>query len=162
MSSKVANLKQRLDKDLDSVDLDAPEWSGDINTVASVLKMWLRELPDPLLTNNLHQGFIDAAKIENDRLRHIRLHERVNDLPDPNYSTLKYFLGHLHRINQLADENSMSMQNLAIVFGPTLFGQNLPSNGHEAGAMADAPFQNQAIETILNHYTDIFIDESES
>ncbi|KAH6910044.1 GTPase activating protein [Coprinopsis sp. MPI-PUGE-AT-0042] len=162
MSSKVANLKQRLDKDLESVDLDAPEWSGDINTVASVLKMWLRELPDPLLTFNLHQGFIDAAKIDNDRLRHIRLHERVNDLPDPNYSTLKYFLGHLYRINQLADENSMSMQNLAIVFGPTLFGQSLPSNGHEAGAMADAPFQNQAIETILNHYTDIFIDESES
>jgi Rho GTPase-activating protein RGD1 len=74
------------------------------------------------------------------------------------------------------------MQNLAIVFGPTLFGQTLPSNGHEAGAMADAPFQNQvrdfsyplqswklttrnscqAIETILNHYTDIFIDESDS
>jgi len=36
-------------------------------------------------------------EIENDRLRHIRLHERVNDLPDPNYATLKYFLGHLHR-----------------------------------------------------------------
>ncbi|EAU90225.2 GTPase activating protein [Coprinopsis cinerea okayama7 len=141
MSSKVTNLKQRLDKDLDSVDLDAPEWSGDINTVASVLKMWLRELPDPLMTNHLHQGFIDAAKIENDRLRHIRLHERVNDLPDPNYSTLKYFLGHLQRITQHAEENSMSVQNLAIVFGPTLFAQLLP--GHEGGAMADASFQNQ-------------------
>jgi hypothetical protein len=35
--------------------------------------------------------------IENDRLRHIRLHERVNDLPDPNYATLKYFMGHLHK-----------------------------------------------------------------
>ncbi|TFK17559.1 GTPase activating protein [Coprinopsis marcescibilis] len=162
MTSKVNNLKQRLDKDLDSVDLDTPEWSGDINTVASVIKMWLRELPDPLMTYNLHQGFIEAAKIENDRLRHIRLHERVNDLPDPNYSTLKYILGHLHRVNQHAAENSMSTQNLAIVFGPTLFGQQMPTNGHEAGVMADAPFQNQAIETILNHYTDIFIDESES
>jgi hypothetical protein len=38
-----------------------------------------------------------GVEIENDRLRHIRLHERVNDLPDPNYATLKYFLGHLHR-----------------------------------------------------------------
>lgn len=36
-------------------------------------------------------------EIENDRLRHIRLHERVNELPDPNYATLKYFMGHLHR-----------------------------------------------------------------
>ncbi|KAF4610559.1 hypothetical protein D9613_006706 [Agrocybe pediades] len=160
MTSKVANLRQKLEKDLDAVDLDAPEWSGDINNVASVLKMWLRELPDPLMTTALHQGFIEAAKIENDRLRHIRLHERVNELPDPNYATLKYFLGHLHRINQHASDNSMSMQNLAIVFGPTLFGQHASANG-QGGVMADQSLQNTAIETILNHFTDIFIDESE-
>jgi hypothetical protein len=41
------------------------------------------------------------SEIENDRLRHIRLHERVNDLPDANYATLKYFLGHLHRYYRL-------------------------------------------------------------
>ena len=35
---------------------------------------------------------------ENDRLRHIRLHEQVNELPDPNYATLKYFMGHLDRL----------------------------------------------------------------
>ena len=45
-------------------------------------------------------SFIDpldcgCAEIENDRLRHIRLHERVNDLPDPNYATLKFLMGHL-------------------------------------------------------------------
>ncbi|KAF9477751.1 GTPase activating protein [Pholiota conissans] len=159
-TSKVANLRMKLEKDLEAVDLDAPEWSGDINNVASVLKMWLRDLPDPLLTNSLHQGFIEAAKIENDRLRHIRLHERVNELPDPNYATLKYFLGHLHRINQHSAENSMSMQNLAIVFGPTLFGLHASANG-QGGVMTDTSLQNMAIETILNHYTDIFIDESE-
>lgn len=103
--------------DLGSVDLDADEWSGDINNVASVLKLWLRELPDPLMTYELHNGFLEAASTpispiklspssstlfsllgnENDRLRHIRLHERVNDLPDPNYATLKYLMGHLNR-----------------------------------------------------------------
>jgi hypothetical protein len=36
-------------------------------------------------------------EIENDRLRHIRLHERVNDLPDPNYATLKFLMGHLDK-----------------------------------------------------------------
>ncbi|KAJ8520293.1 hypothetical protein ONZ45_g2878 [Pleurotus djamor] len=146
-SSKVLNLKQRLDKDLDSVDLDAPEWSGDINNVTSVLKMWLRELPEPLLTFHIHQKFIDAAKIDNDRLRHIRLHERVNELPDPNYATLKYFLGHLHKITEHADENSMTIQNLAIVFGPTLFGQLHPPNGANGqmdGSMADTIYQNLA------------------
>jgi hypothetical protein len=38
------------------------EWSGDINVVASVLKQWFRELPEPLLTHALYQGFIDAAR----------------------------------------------------------------------------------------------------
>lgn len=103
--------------DLDAVNLDADEWSSDINNVTSVLKLWLRELPEPVMTTVLHQHFIDAASefmsnssrqyfpyvahetlgIENPRLRHIRLHEHVNDLPDPNYATLKYFLGHLQR-----------------------------------------------------------------
>lgn len=35
--------------------------------------------------------------IENDRLRHIRLHERVNELPDPNYAALKFLMGHLDK-----------------------------------------------------------------
>jgi hypothetical protein len=47
--------------DVWSVDLDVDEWASDINTVASVLKLWLRELPDPLLTRELHQDFITAA-----------------------------------------------------------------------------------------------------
>ena len=47
--------------DLEAVDLDAPEWSGDINNVASVMKMWLRDLPEPLMTQSLHQGFIEGA-----------------------------------------------------------------------------------------------------
>lgn len=34
---------------------------------------------------------------DNDRLRYIRLHGQVNNLPDPNYATLKYFMGHLDK-----------------------------------------------------------------
>ena len=100
--------------DLDSVNLDADEWATDISCVTSVLKQWLRELPDPVLTTQLYDGFLDAAREclvltltarsshastgnENERLRHIRLHERVNELPDPNYATMKYFMGHLDK-----------------------------------------------------------------
>ncbi|KAF9786398.1 RhoGAP-domain-containing protein [Thelephora terrestris] len=157
---KVNKLKEKLDKDLNSVDLDADEWSGDINNVASVLKLWLRELPDPLMTYELHNGFLEAARNDNDRLRHIRLHERVNDLPDPNYATLKYLMGHLNKIAQYEEVNNMSISNLAIVFGPTLFGQ-------QRGVQIDAALQNKArnlqsaVETILRHYADIFVDESE-
>ncbi len=80
-TSKVATLKQKLDKghsspshsvvlqglkcvalDLDSVDLDSNEWTSDINNVTSVIKMWLRELPNPLITASLQAGFMDAAR----------------------------------------------------------------------------------------------------
>lgn len=57
------NLNIEQSTDLEAVDLDAPEWSGDINNVTSVLKMWLRDLPDPLLTHTLHQGFLEAASL---------------------------------------------------------------------------------------------------
>jgi hypothetical protein len=159
--SKVTRLKEKLDKDLDTTNLDADEWSSDISNVTSVLKLWLRELPEPLLTMQLHQGFLDAAKIDNDRLRHIRLHERVNDLPDANYATLKYFMGHLHKIVQCEAQNSMSIGNLAIVFGPTLFPATAPHGVNGQDGLVGATIQNKAIETILEHYTDIFVDESE-
>lgn len=97
-------------------------WSSDINEVSGALKLWFRELPEPLLTYGLYHGFIEAAKKDNDRLRHIRLHEQVNDLPDPNYATLKYFMGHLDRVRRHEGINQMSASNLSIVFGPTLLG----------------------------------------
>ncbi|CCA67488.1 related to GTPase-activating protein beta-chimerin [Serendipita indica DSM 11827] len=96
--TKIQKLKELMNRDVDSVDLDADEWTSDINNVASLLKMWLRELPEPLMTNALYTGFIEAAKNDNERLRHIRIHERVNDLPDANYSTLKYLMGHLSKL----------------------------------------------------------------
>lgn len=96
------------------MNLDDDEWTADINVITSVMKMWLRELPDPVIKFSEANGFIEAAsasahfllcglvltlisEIENDRLRHIRLHERINELPDANYATLKFIMGHLHR-----------------------------------------------------------------
>ena len=50
-----------------------------------------------LLVSVCATNVLRAAEIENDRLRHIRLHERVSVLPDLNYATLKYILGRLHK-----------------------------------------------------------------
>lgn len=37
----------------------------EINNVTSVLKLWLRELPDPLFPRSLYPYFIDAASKQN-------------------------------------------------------------------------------------------------
>ena len=38
------------------------EWASDINTITSTLKLWFRELPEPLLTYPLYAGFIEAGR----------------------------------------------------------------------------------------------------
>lgn len=62
ITSKVHKLKGLLDRDVGAVDLLSGEWSADVNTIASVLKLWFRELPEPLLTYGLYNGFIEAAR----------------------------------------------------------------------------------------------------
>ncbi|PWY98116.1 RhoGAP-domain-containing protein [Testicularia cyperi] len=169
-TSKVQKLRAKFDADWTTVDLMNDEAIQDINIVAGCLKLWFRELPEPLLTHDLYSGFIEAAKIENDRLRHIRLHEKVNELPDANYATLKYLMGHLDKVKSLEHVNQMSTSNLAIVFGPTLLSP--PPAGYGADGQDGAPAQNggmihdmsfqcRAVETILDKYREIFVDETE-
>ncbi|WVR08891.1 hypothetical protein IAU60_005950 [Kwoniella sp. DSM 27419] len=157
-TSRVQALKNALDKDVDSVDVLSDEWSADINVVSGVLKLWFRELPEPLLTYGLYHSFIEAARYENDRLRHIRLHEQVNELPDPNYATLKFFMGHLDRVRRNESVNQMSVSNLSIVFGPTLLGAPPEEGGLNLEHMS---FQCKAIETILLKYSEIFVEEAD-
>lgn len=170
---------------------------SDINDIAAVLKLWFRELPEPLLTWELYHAFIDAAsgclsadlpgdlslirspgaEIDNDRLRHIRLHERINELPDPNYATLKFLMGHLDKVAQHESVNQMSRSNLAIVFGPNLLGapppqlahlypgpvadgtpQSAGGGGGGGGGLQDMQWQCKCIETILLHFVEIFVE----
>lgn len=49
----------------------------------------------------------------------------------------------LNRVSQYEAENSMTIQNLAIVFGPTLFQQAKPGPNGNLNGMADAPLQNK-------------------
>ncbi|KAK1922699.1 hypothetical protein DB88DRAFT_496005 [Papiliotrema laurentii] len=155
-TSRVQALKAALDRDVDAVDIMSDEWSADINVVSGALKLWFRELPEPLLTFGLYHQFIEAARYDNDRLRHIRLHEQVNELPDPNYATLKYFMGHLDRVRKKDSINQMSVSNLSIVFGPTLLGAPPNEGGLNLEHMS---YQCKAIETILEKYAEIFVED---
>ena len=56
----------------------------DIHCVSSVLKMYFRELPNPLLTYQLYEGFVAAVtQDEHVRLMHVR--DVVQQLPPPHY-----------------------------------------------------------------------------
>ncbi|KAL9587204.1 MAG: hypothetical protein Q9212_000363 [Teloschistes hypoglaucus] len=148
----VSKLRAIFDNDSSQVDFRNPEsFYHDVNSVAGLLKQFFRDLPDPLLTHEHFQSFIEAAHIEDDVTRRDSLHAIVNSLPDPNYATLRALTLHLHRVQEHSAANRMNAGNLAICFGPTLMG-----TGHN---IADAGWQVKAIETILHNTYQIFDDD---
>lgn len=61
-SSKVKMLKSAFDAGIISKIIDIDEYARDPHTVAGTLKSYLRELPEPLLTYQLYEEWISAAR----------------------------------------------------------------------------------------------------
>lgn len=87
---------------------------------ANVLKLYLRELPDPLFTTHLYHTFMKALDCDLIELRQAELCRIFNDLPVPNKTIILFILTHLLNISNHSDKNMMGLQNLCTLFGPTL------------------------------------------
>ncbi|KAI9798615.1 MAG: hypothetical protein M1825_005313 [Sarcosagium campestre] len=153
-ATHIQHIKAVFDNDASRVDFRNPEhFFHDVNSVAGVLKQFFRDLPDPLLTTEYYPALIEAARIDDDIIRRDSLHAVINNLPDPNYATLRALALHLHRVQQHSSTNRMNAGNLAICLGPTLMGSNTGPN------IADAGFQVRVIDTILKNTYQIFEDD---
>ncbi|NXS46083.1 RHG15 protein, partial [Balaeniceps rex] len=128
-----------------------PEWS-DIHVVTGALKLFFRELPEPLVPYRLFDPFIEATKLPDPQKQVEQMAELVQSLPPANYATLRYLLAHLCRVMERVDVNHMTRQNIGIVFGPTLL-RSEREPGSLAAGMAQ---QNQAVELLLAHFDRIF------
>ncbi|XP_028175842.1 rho GTPase-activating protein 23-like [Ostrinia furnacalis] len=127
---------------------------ADVHVASSLLKAYLRRLPDPLLTAELYPAFI-AADRSPERARQLR--RLVRALPDAHYETLKYLVQHLRRVVALAPHNKMEARNLAIVFGPTLV---RAASDDMLAMVNDMSSQCRIIESFLTHY-DWYFEEEE-
>ncbi|XP_039753813.1 rho GTPase-activating protein 44-like [Pararge aegeria] len=117
-TSKVRRMKLSLDAGLFSVPL--PPDYRDMHVVASVLKSYLRELPEPLLTFRLYENFILASKQPSEQARLNALWEAIHLLPDANFQNLRYLIKFLSALTQNQSTNKMTPSNLAIVIAPNL------------------------------------------
>lgn len=116
-ASHVNALRDAFNNNAPNLDFRNPaNFYHDVNSVATLLKQFFRDLPDPLFTNRGYNAFIDAARIDDDGARRDALHQSINDLPDPNYATLRALVLHLHRVMQNEKRNRMGNSNLAICF----------------------------------------------
>nr|XP_008110459.1 PREDICTED: rac GTPase-activating protein 1 isoform X5 [Anolis carolinensis] len=120
---------------------------ADVNVICGILKDFLRNLKEPLVTFCLHSAFLHAIEIPDDPSRHTALCHVVMKLPVANRDTLAFLMLHLHRVMQ-SPECRMDQNNLARIFGPTLVGHSTP-NPTPLTIMKDTPRQCRVVSSLL-------------
>ncbi|XP_070655964.1 rho GTPase-activating protein 15 isoform X3 [Bos indicus] len=135
----------------EKLNLDDSQWE-DIHVVTGALKMFFRDLPEPLFPYSFFEQFVEAIKKQDNNTRIEAIKSLVQKLPPPNRDTMKVLFGHLTKIVARASKNLMSTHSLGIVFGPTLLRAE-----DESGNMAvHMVYQNQIAELMLSAYDQIF------
>ncbi|XP_030347871.1 protein FAM13A isoform X3 [Strigops habroptila] len=125
---------------------------GDVYSAASLLKLFLRELPDGIITSALHPRFIQLYQdARNDMQKESNLKELLKELPDAHYCLLKYLCQFLIKVAEHHVENRMNLCNLATVFGPNCF--HVPS-GFEG--IKEQEICNKIMTKMLENYNTLF------
>ncbi|KAL7629127.1 Rho GTPase activating protein [Parahypoxylon ruwenzoriense] len=119
----IKQLRERFNTESD-VNLVTDNTYYDIHAVASLLKLYLRELPTTILTRDLHMKFVEVTEMSNQQEKISSLSGLVRQLPLANETLLKYLIAFLIKIINHADMNKMTVRNVGIVFSPTL---NIPA-----------------------------------
>eukprot|EP00045_Choanoeca_perplexa_P014984 m.180613 g.180613 ORF g.180613 m.180613 type:complete len:1065 (+) comp16859_c0_seq1:178-3372(+) len=156
VKSRVEDICARFEANPRAVSVD----DEDPITLAAVLKLYLRQLPEPAVPLLLQPAFMAVAKQrmddnDNDDCEVVAaasLAKLAEDLPGANYQTLAYLFAHLHRIGLRHEVNRMKFSNLAIVFGPTLM--RAPADGLQA--LMNMPMQSMAVEVMIKHCETVF------
>ncbi|XP_046958183.1 rho GTPase-activating protein 18 isoform X3 [Lynx rufus] len=109
-------------------ELEAKFYEGTFNwesvkqhDAASLLKLFIRELPQPLLSVEYLKAFQAVQNLPTKRQQLQALNLLVILLPDANRDTLKALLEFLQRVIDNKDKNKMTTMNVAMVMAPNLF-----------------------------------------
>ncbi|KAF7593392.1 hypothetical protein BBP40_011582 [Aspergillus hancockii] len=114
---EVKHWQRRFDTELDINLFDEPDLY-DINTIGSMFKAWLRELPDELFPKET-QAMI-AEKCEGATTAPQMLKDELSKLPPYHYYLLFAITCHLNLLHSYVDQNKMDYRNLCICFQPCM------------------------------------------
>ncbi|XP_020364428.1 rho GTPase-activating protein 18 isoform X1 [Oncorhynchus kisutch] len=118
-ASRVKHLRQELEQKLYE---DRFDWEQvRHNDAAGLLKMFIRELPYPLLTLQHAPAFSAAQNISSPRQQIQALHLLIMLLPEPNRDTLKALLEFLRKVVAYEEKNRMGLWNVSMIVAPNLF-----------------------------------------
>ncbi|XP_060219482.1 rho GTPase-activating protein 44 isoform X1 [Meriones unguiculatus] len=155
-ASKLKKLKAALDCCV----VDVQEYSADPHAIAGALKSYLRELPEPLMTFELYDEWIQASNIQEQEKRLQALWNACEKLPKANHNNIRYLIKFLSKLSEYQDVNKMTPSNMAIVLGPNLLWPQ--SEGNITEMMTTVSLQIVGIiEPIIQHADWFFPGEIE-
>lgn len=128
----------------------------DVHTISGLLKLYFRDMTEPLLTFKLYDPLI-AAHAEKDKVKRAKImHKLIYDLPKERKTTLKYLIEFLKLVVQHSDINKMAIHNISTVFAPNL----IKAEGYNMlQIVQDTPIVNGIISTFIEDFDIIFSNE---
>ncbi|XP_072294895.1 unconventional myosin-IXb isoform X2 [Eucyclogobius newberryi] len=142
-ANRMKELHQRLETDPHLVCLeDYP-----IHTVTGLVKQWLRELPDPLMTFTHYNDFLHAVELPEKLEQLHTIYKELEELPTANFNTLERLVFHLVRVCKEEAHNRMSPNSLAIVFAPCIL--RCPDSADPLLSMKDVAKTTMCVEMLI-------------
>uniref|UniRef100_A0A8C3RZA6 Myosin IXB n=1 Tax=Chelydra serpentina TaxID=8475 RepID=A0A8C3RZA6_CHESE len=142
-ANRMRELKQLLQTDPNSVKLE----NYPIHTITGILKQWLRELPDPLMTFAQYSDFLRAVELPEKQEQLVAIYSVLEQLSQANHNTLERLIFHLVKVALIEDVNRMSPNALAIVFAPCLL--RCPDNSDPLTSMKDVSKTTMCVEMLI-------------
>ncbi|XP_076215735.1 unconventional myosin-IXb isoform X1 [Aptenodytes patagonicus] len=142
-ANRMKELKQLLQADPNSVKLE----NYPIHTITGILKQWLRELPDPLMTSAQYNDFLRAVELPEKQEQLCAIYSVLEQLPQANHNTLERLIFHLVKVALIEDVNRMSPNALAIVFAPCLL--RCPDTSDPLTSMKDVSKTTMCVEVLI-------------
>uniref|UniRef100_A0A3B3TJ24 Myosin IXB n=1 Tax=Poecilia latipinna TaxID=48699 RepID=A0A3B3TJ24_9TELE len=142
-ANRMRELHQRLEMDA-YVDIleDYP-----IHTVTGLVKQWLRELPDPLMTFAHYNDFLHAVELPEKQEQLQAIYKILEELPTANFNTLERLIFHLVKVSKEEEHNRMSPNSLAIVFAPCIL--RCPNTADPLLSMKDVAKTTTCVEMLI-------------
>nr|Q8BZ05.2 RecName: Full=Arf-GAP with Rho-GAP domain, ANK repeat and PH domain-containing protein 2; AltName: Full=Centaurin-delta-1; Short=Cnt-d1 [Mus musculus] len=139
----ISELLESFKKDARSVKLRAGKHQ--LEDVTGVLKSFLSDIDDALLTKELYPYWVSALDTQDEKERTSKYRAFIRSLPGVNRATLAALIEHLYRVQKCSEINHMNAHNLAMVFSSCLF-QTKGQTSEEVNV----------IEDLINNYVEIF------
>uniref|UniRef100_A0A0A0MW59 Myosin IXB n=1 Tax=Papio anubis TaxID=9555 RepID=A0A0A0MW59_PAPAN len=142
-ANRTRELRQALQTDPTAVKLE----NFPIHAITGVLKQWLRELPEPLMTFAQYGDFLRAVELPEKQEQLAAIYGVLEHLPEANHNSLERLIFHLVKVALLEDVNRMSPGALAIIFAPCLL--RCPDNSDPLTSMKDVLKITTCVEMLI-------------